>query len=445
MRASTQWLSELAGVVATPAQMAERLTAGGLEVEAQHAYGLSLDGGVVAEVRAKSPHPRRDKLTVVEVFDGEAVHTVVCGAPNVPAPGGRVLLARVGATLPGGLAIAERDLAGVVSRGMLCSESELGIGTESGGIVVLGAGDAAALGARVDDAFGLRDVALEISLTPNRPDCLGHVGLARELAALSGVPFAPPVPGTTFALRALPRAHGVVAVDGGDVTVTIASPERCPRYAATLVRGVEVGASPLRVRARLHVLGVRAVSNVVDATNLALYEWGHPTHAFDLERVRGRHITVRLAVDGERMRTLDGIERVLTRDDLLICDAERPVAIAGVMGGADTEIRGTTRDVLLACAWFDPRGVRRTARRLGLRRVDFGSHGGYVLFEPQNTVDPRAVVKLLQDRSREYRMDGPLKLRISRELEDEAERFEFVGQLLRRLAPTGTGAATGAH
>jgi phenylalanyl-tRNA synthetase beta chain len=366
VRASTQWLRELVGVDLTPARMAERLTAGGIEVEAHHPFGEGLAEVVVAEVRAKAPHPRRDKLTVVEVFDGATVHTVVCGAPNVPEPGGRVLLARVGAVLPGGLAIAERELAGVVSRGMLCSESELGIGADADGIIVLGEGDDAPLGVRADDAFGLRDVALEISLTPNRPDCLGHIGLARELAALCDAAFALPAPGGSLALRALSGAHGSLATDGGDVTVTIAAPERCPRYAATLVRGVRVGPSPLRVRARLHTLGVRAISNVVDATNLALFEWGHPTHAFDLARVAGRHITVRLATDGETMRTLDGVERALTRDDLLICDAHGPVAVAGVMGGADTEIRAETRDVLLECAWFEPRGVRRTARRLGL-------------------------------------------------------------------------------
>lgn len=366
MRASTQWLCELAGVQATPAEIAERLTAGGLEVEALHPYGASLEGVVVAEVRSRAPHPKRDKLTVVEVFDGEIVHTVVCGASNVPEPGGRVLLARVGAVLPGGVAIAERELAGVVSRGMLCSESELGIGSEAGGIVVLGEADVAALGARADEAFDLRDVALEISLTPNRPDCLGHVGLARELAVLSGKTFTPPAPGTGFALEAIAGARGVLAAEGGEVTVTIAAPERCPRYAAAIVRGVTVGPSPLRVRARLHVLAVRAISNIVDATNLGLYEWGYPTHAFDLARVAGRHLVVRLATDGERMKTLDGIERALTRDDLLICDGDGPVAIAGVMGGESSEIRATTRDVLLECAWFDPRSVRRTARRLGL-------------------------------------------------------------------------------
>ena len=366
MRASTRWLCELAGVHATPAQIAERLTAGGLEVEALHPYGESLDQVVVAEVRSKAPHPKRDKLTIVEVFDGTTVHTVICGAPNVPEPGGRVLLARVGAVLPGGTAIAEREIAGVVSRGMLCSESELGIGSESDGIVVLGSADVAPLGADADDAFGLRDVALEISLTPNRPDCLGHVGIARELAVLMGQTFTPPAPSEDFALRSIDGARGVIAAPGGEISVTIAAPDRCPRYAATIVRGVTVGPSPLRIRARLHVLAVRAISNIVDATNLALYEWGYPTHAFDLDCVRGRHLVVRLASDGERMKTLDGVERTLTRDDLLICDGDGPVAIAGVMGGATSEIRATTRDVLIECAWFDPRSVRRTSRRLGL-------------------------------------------------------------------------------
>jgi phenylalanyl-tRNA synthetase beta chain len=366
VRASTNWLCELAGVQATPAEIAARLTAGGLEVESLHPYGASLEGVVVAEVRSRAPHPKRDKLTVVEVFDGAAVHTVVCGAANVPEPGGRVLLARVGAVLPGGVAIAERELAGVVSRGMLCSESELGIGSDSDGIVVLGAADVAQLGARADEAFDLRDVGLEISLTPNRPDCLGHVGLARELAVLSGQTFAPPPLPESFVLRALGEASGALTGVGDSVGVTIEAPERCARYAAAIVRGVTVGPSPLRVRARLHVLAVRAISNIVDATNLALYEWGYPTHAFDLDRVRGRRLVIRLAADGERMHTLDGVERALTSDDLLICDGEGPVAIAGVMGGATSEIRSTTRDVLIECAWFDPRSVRRTARRLGL-------------------------------------------------------------------------------
>ena len=305
MRASTLWLCELAGVQASPSEIAARLTAGGLEVEAQHPYGVSLDEVVVAEVRTKTPHAKRDKLTIVEVFDGTTLHTVICGASNVPAPGGRVLLARVGAVLPGGVAIAEREIAGVVSRGMLCSETELGIGSESDGIVVLGAADVAPLGARADDAFGLRDVALEISLTPNRPDCLGHVGIARELAVLSGKTFALPAPAEDFALRHLSVTRGDIAAEGGTMSVTIAAVDRCPRYAASVVRGVTVGPSPLRVRARLHVLAVRAISNIVDATNLALYEWGYPTHAFDLDRIAGRHLVVRLATDGERMKTLD--------------------------------------------------------------------------------------------------------------------------------------------
>lgn len=366
MRASTQWLCELAGVQATPAEIAERLTAGGLEVDAQIPYGVSLEGVVVAEVRSRVPHAKRDKLTVVEVFDGTALHTVVCGAPNVPEAGTRVLLARVGAVLPGGMVVAERELAGVLSRGMLCSESELGIGSDSAGIVVLGAADVAQPGVRADEAFQLRDVALEISLTPNRPDCLGHIGIARELAVLSGKLFVPPSFTDEFPLRRFPVSRGDLAAEGGEVSVTIEAPERCSRYAAAIVRGVTVGPSPLRVRARLHVLAVRAVSNIVDATNLALYEWGYPTHAFDLDRVRGRRLVVRLAANGERLQTLDGIERTLTQDDLLICDAEGPVAVAGVMGGAASEIRSTTRDVLIECAWFDPRSVRRTARRLGL-------------------------------------------------------------------------------
>jgi phenylalanyl-tRNA synthetase beta chain len=389
MKASYRWLKELSGVDAPPSEVAETLTRLGLEVEDVEVHGEGLDHVVVAEVRAVEPVPDKDKLRLVTVFDGEGERKVICGAPNVPAPGGRVVLAKPGAVLPGDFRIAERKVGGVLSSGMLCSESELGIGAGEAGILVLAPGDAGRPGQPLRDALDLEDHVFEIGLTPNRPDCLGHVGLARELALGFGAPFRTPAPGfPSRLLSGVERDEGpdeLTLVDGEEappvdtltlvepragipslIPIRIADPERCPRYAGGVVQGVKVGPSPFWLRYRLHVLGLRAIDNVVDVTNLVLYELGHPIHAFDLARLRGPEIIVRLAEEGERMTTLDGEERALSSDDLMICDAEGPVAVAGVMGGADSEIREDTTDVLLEVAYFDPRSVRRTGRRLGL-------------------------------------------------------------------------------
>jgi phenylalanyl-tRNA synthetase beta chain len=356
MRASYEWLKELTGVDASAAEVAERLTGGGLEVEAIETRGEGLDSVVIAEVREKQKVPDKDKLTKVTVHDGTGLVAVICGAPNVPDPGGRVLFARVGSKLPNGMEIGERKLGGVVSRGMICSEQELDIGVGSAGIFVVGDDVEAAPGTPIADALKLRDTIFELGLTPNRPDALGHVGIARDLALHYGVPF-------TF-----PKAKTPERFEDGElgVAIEIADPDRCPRYGAGLVRGVTMGPSPFWLRYRLHLLGLRAIHNVVDATNYVLMEHGHPTHAFDLARVRGQKIVVRLAKDGEKMATLDDVERTYTADDLLICDGEGPVAVAGVMGGANSEIGDDTQDVLVECAYFEPTSVRRTGRRLGL-------------------------------------------------------------------------------
>lgn len=398
MRASYKWLKELCSFDATPDEVAERLTAAGLEVEGTKRYG-DLPGVVVAEVRGKRPHPSREKLSLVTVFDGEQELEVVCGAPNVPAPGKRVLFARMGARLPNGMVIAERKLAGVTSCGMICAESELDIGAEEDGIMVLPDDLAAAPGTFASAALELDDVVLEIGLTPNRPDCLGHVGLARELSALLETTLrlpaltvprvlrrSPPVP--PHATRPVVMFATLPNADAGKhVELHVADAERCPRYATAVIEGVTVGPSPFWLRYRLHVLGLRAINSIVDVTNLVSLEYGYPTHAFDLACVRGEHIEVRTAQPNERMTTLDGVERVLGEDDLLICDAERALAIAGVMGGTDSGVREETKRVLVECAYFDPRSVRRTSRRLGLHTD--ASHR----FE--RGVDPRAVPGVL--------------------------------------------------
>ncbi len=391
MLASYQWLKELSCVEASPEEVAEKLTSAGLEVEALDHRARNIEGVVVGEVRAKRKHPERDKLSIVTVFDGESEQEVVCGAPNVPEPGGRVLFARFGAKLPGGFEIGERKLGGVLSRGMICSESELEIGEGAEGIFVFEPEEWSPLpepGADIVEAMALADTIFEVGLTPNRPDCLGHFGLARDLAVLFGRKFTPPLPRAPEHLASAspaPVAEGASrfelsstwegsaaearefdAAGLGPVSVEIRDADRCPRYGAALVLGVTVGPSPFWLRYRLHCLGLRSVSNLVDATNLVMLETGHPIHGFDLERVRGRRIVVRLADEGEALTTLDGEERTLTADDLLICDGEGPVAIAGVMGGASSEITEATRNVLIECAYFDPRSVRRSSRRTGL-------------------------------------------------------------------------------
>lgn len=396
MLASTKWLNELCGLQLSPAEMSARLTEAGLEVESVKTFG-QLPGVVVAEVRGKRPHPQRENLNLVTLFDGVEESEVVCGAPNVPPAGQRVLFARLGAKLPNGMEISERKLGGVVSRGMICSEVELDIGAEGDGIFVLDEDLVAAPGVLASEALKLEDSVLEIGLTPNRPDCLGHIGIARDLCAMVEAPFklpevsapssvlaAPkPLPGTA-PVALFPRTESAEAPSVG---VQVADAERCPRYAVGVVTDVVVGPSPFWLRYRLHVLGLRSISNAVDITNLVLLEYGYPTHAFDLEGVSGQRIEVRTAKSGEVLQTLDGIDRALTSDDLVICDAERPLAIAGVMGGEHSGIHAETRRVVVETAYFEPRGVRRTSRRFGLHTD--ASHR----FE--RGVDPRAVPVVL--------------------------------------------------
>jgi phenylalanyl-tRNA synthetase beta chain len=386
MRVSVAWLRELLPGLSNldTAAIAARLTGAGLEVESVLKFGEGIEPVVVARVLEKKPHPKRGSLQLVRVDKGPLAggeQEVVCGAPNVPAIGGLVLLAPVGTTLPAvGVTLTPRDIGGVISEGMLVSERELGIGfgevkkaePEKGGdkhagdpgIIVLPEGFAAP-GTPFHVAVpSARDDVMEIGVTPNRPDALGHVGVARELAALLDLPFTPPAHGS-FA-----RSLGVAVAAKAKVTVDPAAAERCPEYAAMVAEGLAIGPSPLWVRYRLHALGVRSLSNVVDVTNLIMMEQGHPLHAFDLDKLVGQAIHVRLAREGEKVVTLDGAERTLVADDLVICDGAehggKPVALAGVMGAGNSEIDDKTTRVLFECAWFDPRSVRRTARRHGL-------------------------------------------------------------------------------
>lgn len=358
MRISVGWLKQLvSGLNLSAAELGERLTASGLELEAIEQIGVGLEAVRVAEVKHIAPHPSREKLRLVTVSLGDKEQTVVCGASNVPDPGGLVALAGIGTYLPAvDMTLEPRPIGGIVSEGMLCSEKELGLAEESEGILILPPG--LKPGTPLPEALPeCQDWILEVGITPNRPDALGHIGVAREVAALLRCEWALPSPGDVK--PAAGTLDDLIRVENQDL-------ERCPHYGARVVKGVKIGPSPLWLRWRLNALGIRPISNVVDITNLLLMEFGQPMHAFDLSLVRGGQIIIRRAKDKEPFETLDGVARELSDDDLVICDAQGPVALAGVMGGANTEIRDTTTDVLLECAYFIPRGVRRTSRRHGL-------------------------------------------------------------------------------
>jgi phenylalanyl-tRNA synthetase beta chain len=360
VKISFNWLRELCDLKpgVTADSVAEKLSLAGLEVEAIDRRGRDLTGVVVAEVLGKRPHPGADTLSIVRLTAGGAQgaeEEVVCGAPNVPSPGGKVAWAQPGATLPGGKKLDRREIRGVMSPGMICSEIELGIGEEGDGILILSSDTP--IGADLARHVGLLDEILEVNVTPNRPDALSHAGIAREVAALFETSWRLP-PVESAAQIALPQGRGV--------DVEIRDPAACPRYAARVITGVKVGPSPLPMRVRLAACGVRAISNLVDVTNYVMLETGHPLHAFDLDRLRGGIIQARRANRGEKIKTLDGVERPLQEGDVVIADGQGAIALAGVMGGAESEVSATTTAVLLETATFDPRAVRRTAKRLGL-------------------------------------------------------------------------------
>lgn len=362
MKASVNWLCELVpSLPRNPLMIAEVLTKLGLEVEGIHSFGAASSACVVAKVVWKKAHPQRENLTLVGVMDGSE-HTVeiVCGASNVPEPGGLVVLAKVGTHLPAvSMTIEKRKVYGVESSGMLCSESELGLSDDASGLLVLPSELPIQPGTPLAQALpSSSDTIFEIGLTPNRPDCLGHRGLARELALGFQVPNLS---------EQLEEERTIEPKSGHhSVEICIDDAERAPRYAALKISGFEIKPSPSWIRYRLFSLGIRPISNVVDATNWVMMEYGHPMHAFDWERISGKKIVVRMANEGELLKTLDGLSRTLSKDDLVIADAEKPLALAGIMGGEESSITEKTTEILFESAYFEPRGIRRSARRHGI-------------------------------------------------------------------------------
>ncbi len=351
------WLSQYVDITLPPDELAHRLTMGGIEVGDVITRG-GWDGCVVGYVRATRPHPNADTLTLCEVDPGDGPPLeVVCGAPNVAA-GQKICFARPGVTLLN-MHTGRREelkpasIRGVVSEGMICSEAELEISDEHEGIIVLP--DDAVVGAPLHDVLG--DTFLELELTPNRGDCLSMLGVAREIGALTGQQVR--VPDVSYAESETPASELA--------RVTIADPELCLRYTASVVTGISIGPSPEWLQDRLTRAGLRPINNVVDVTNYVMLEYNQPLHAFDLDTVTDRHVVVRRAADGEKFTTLDGVERTLTSDNLLIADPAQAIGIGGVMGGANSEITPSTTNMLLESATFHDLNNRRTATELNLR------------------------------------------------------------------------------
>jgi len=353
MIVTRNWLQEFVACEFSPEELSHRLTMAGLEVDAMDTLGAGLESVIVARLASVDRHPDADKLTVCQVETGRETLQVVCGATNHKT-GDLVAFAQVGTVLPGDFKIKKSKIRGQESMGMLCSEKELGLAEDSPGIMILPPG--LKLGVPAFAALGLMDTRYEIGLTPNRPDCLSVVGVAREVAAMCDQELKLPV--SEFSEGGAPASN--------DTSVTVEDAERCPRYSARLIRGIKVGPSPDWMVRRLETVGMRSINNVVDVTNYVMMELGHPLHAFDFNLLRGKRIVVRRAAAGEEFVTLDGQKRTLSDDDLMICDAEGPVAVAGVMGGENSEIQDDTVDVLLESAYFEPTGIRRTSKRMGL-------------------------------------------------------------------------------
>ncbi|MFH1625942.1 MAG: phenylalanine--tRNA ligase subunit beta [Pseudomonadota bacterium] len=354
MRASLNWLREYVDIVLAPGELGESLTMAGLEVESIVRVDTNVNNVVVGKIVAMKSHPNADKLTVCQVTTGDHTYSIVCGARNMRV-GDRVALALEGALLPNGMRIKRTKIRGELSEGMLCSEEELKIGEDSQGIMIL-EGEPE-LGKDIVSALQLEDYTFEFDITPNRPDCLSIIGIAREIAAITG---------QVLRIPKIELKEGDARID--DLTsVEIEDPELCPRYCARLVTDFTIGPSPFWMRRRLESAGIRPICNVVDVTNFVLMEFGQPLHAFDFDLLDERRIVVKRADEGDTFTSLDGVERTLFSDTLMICDGKRPVAIGGIMGGLNSEVSGDTSNVLIESAYFNPANIRKTSKKLGLQ------------------------------------------------------------------------------
>ncbi len=359
MKVSLNWLKDYIDIEMPPDELGHLLTMAGLEVEGIEPAGQSLDGIVAARILEFEPHPKADSLSVCRIDTGKETVQVVCGAPNLET-GAMVPFASVGVVIPNGMAIKESKIRGVFSQGMLLAEDEMALTDDHTGIMILppnlDPGTPLSSPASVLDPLSLSDWVFDLAITPNRPDWASVLGVARELAAITG--------------QSLKRPK--IEMEAGDIpiqdltSVTIDDVAGCPRYAAGVIQGVDMGPSPFWMRYRLFLSEIRSINNIVDVTNYVLLETGQPLHAFDYNRLRENRILVRRAEEAETFTSLDGESRTLNSETLMICDGERAVALAGIMGGLNSEIFAGTRDVLLESAFFDPVTIRRGSKRLGL-------------------------------------------------------------------------------
>jgi phenylalanyl-tRNA synthetase beta chain len=353
MRVSLNWLKEFVDITVSPDDLAHLLTMSGLEVEQREPLGHSLVGVLAARILSVKLHPHADHLFICQVDTGKKEVQVVCSSSNLKE-GAMVPIALPGTVLPGGMKVEQSLIRGESSEGMLLAEDEMGLTDDHTGIMILPS--EVKQGTPITNALPVEDWVIEIALTPNRPDCASVMGIAREIAALTGKKLRRPE---------TEIEEGEKAIE--DLTsVTIVDPDGCPRYAAGMILNVSLKPSPFWMRYRLYISGVRSINNVVDVTNYVLLEMGQPLHAFDYDRLSENRIVVSRAQEGEPFTTLDGKTYTLTSENLMICDGKRSVALAGVMGGLNSEIFAGSRNVLIESAYFDPRTIRRGAKRLGI-------------------------------------------------------------------------------
>ena len=374
MLVSLKWLKDYIDLELTAAQLADRLTMTGLEVDEIKTLAHKFSGVVVAKILSVRPHPGADKLSLCDVTDGTETYPVVCGARNIKA-GDVVPLAKVGAIIPGGYSIKSMVLRDEKSDGMLCSEAELEIGDDASGIMHLPSG--LALGTPLEIALNLGDTVLDVSITPNRSDCLSMIGMAREIAALTGKKIKMPV------LKIKESVEDISSLS----SVSIVDADLCPRYSARMIKNVKIGDSPIWMKTRLEAAGLRTINNVVDVTNFVMLEMGQPLHAFDFRFLEEGRIIVRKSKTGEVFVSLDEKSRILPENTLLICDGQKPVAIAGIMGGLNTEVKEDTQVIFLESAYFNPSSIRRSSRRLAMPTD--------AAFRFERGIDPEGVIRAL--------------------------------------------------
>jgi len=374
MLVSLKWLKDYVDIELTAEELAHELTMAGLEVDEIKTIRPQFSGVVVAKILSVKPHTSADRLSLCNVSDGTEIHAVVCGANNI-APGDIVPLAKVGAVITGGYTIKSSVLRGEKSDGMLCSEAELEIGDDASGIMHLPSD--LPLGLPLETVLNIGDTVLDIGVTPNRSDCLSMIGMAREVAAITGKKIKQP------SVKVKESSEDINPL----TSVKIIDADACPRYTARMIKNVQIGVSPFWMKTRLEAAGLRAINNIVDVTNFVMLEMGQPLHAFDFRFLEEGRIVVRKSKENEEFISLDGKSRILPADTLLICDGVKPVAIGGIMGGLNSEVKEDTQVIFLESAYFNPTSIRRSARKLAMPTD--------AAFRFERGIDPEGVVKAL--------------------------------------------------